>query len=87
MSKSVDYDSQVKITQNEKFKRTYIAVDNLVVLGTFNDLQNLLDGPVNIGANTANENSFLSGVFTCVGTKFNHKGFVLANDTVKHRMC
>lgn len=64
---------------------TDIAVDNLVVLGSLDDLLDLLDGTVNIGANTANDDDVLGGRITSIRTELDGQSFVLTDDAVSRK--
>lgn len=59
---------------------THITVNNLVILGIFNDLENFLDGPINVSANTTNENGVFSSAFASFNVKLDHERLVFAND-------
>lgn len=61
--------------------RTYVAANNLVILGILDDLLDLLDGTIDVSADTTNDNDVLSRSITSLGANLDGQGLVFTNDT------
>jgi len=59
---------------------TYVAGENKVILGIFNDFQNLLNSAINFGAGTANKDDIFCGWIVCLSPNFDAECFLLADN-------
>jgi len=48
----------------------YMTVDDLIMLGILNNLADLLDCTINVGANTTDEDNIFSRSITCLSSGF-----------------
>ena len=58
-----------------------MAIDNFVVLGIFDDLENLLDRAVDIIADTTDNDNILSGRVRSLRSNLNGKSVIFTDDT------
>ena len=61
--------------------QTYVAIDYLIVLGIFDDLENLLDCAVDVIANTTDKDNILSRGVGGFRSNLNGKGGIFSDDT------
>lgn len=67
----------------EAWRRTHIAVNNLVVLRGLDDLLDFLHRAVDVGADTTNDDDVLRRRITSIRTKLNGQRLVFTDDTVQ----
>ena len=60
-----------------------MAVDDLVVLGVLDDLEDLLDGTIDVGADTADKNDVLGRRVSGLGANFDGQRGVLTDDAAR----
>ena len=65
----------------------HIAVDDLVVLCVLDDLENLLDGTVDIAARATKRNDVLAGGIIRLCAKLDGESLVFADDTAECSEC
>ena len=64
--------------------QTYVAIDYLVVLGIFDDLENLLDCAVDVITNTTDEDNILSRGVGSFRSNLDGKGGIFSDDTERN---
>ena len=64
-------------------KHTHIAINNFIILGIFDDRQYFLDYPVDLGADTTDNNNVLAHLICCFCTNFDRECCVLSNEAAQ----
>lgn len=62
---------------------THIAINNFIILGIFDDLQYFFDYPVDLGADTTDNNNVLAHLICCFCTNFDGECCVLSNEAAQ----
>jgi len=65
--------------------KAHVAAEDLVVLRIFDDVEDLLDGTINITVDTTDEDSIFARRVSCLSTNFDKEGFVFANNPELNR--